>query len=259
MSVLEGRHLDAIVQEELCGRDGRVERVAEVGHGLERLERLGVAQLLLDGHEDVLLGELHARRHHRLEEGIVAVLAEARDLAGGGHLDAEGGVGALEALEGEHGRLDTHEILLGGGAAEGRQLLVAAHGPRGRLDEVDPEALGRKGEGARRAQVGLDDLDSVVLDDELHVVRPSDLESLGHQGGDALDLLERLGVNRLWGQHERRVARVHARVLDVLGDGRQQHLAVLRDSIHINLAAVFDKLGDNDRLVARHLGRVTEV
>ena len=56
------------------------------------------------------------------------------------------------ALEGEHGRLDADVVPLGLGARDGLELpLVAAHGLGGELDEVDAEALGREGEGARGA------------------------------------------------------------------------------------------------------------
>mmetsp|Transcript_32053 Transcript_32053/g.83928 ORF Transcript_32053/g.83928 Transcript_32053/m.83928 type:complete len:280 (-) Transcript_32053:494-1333(-) len=198
--------LDAFLFEEFGRLFGRKEGVAQRCELLKRGQRLLVALALLDGDENVLAGQLHAGRHHRLEEGVVRVRAEAGHFARGRHLHAERGVGALQALEGEHRRLDAHEALLGPGALHRLELLVAAHGARGRLDEVHAEALGREREGARRTQVALDHLDGAVLGNELHVEGPGDLESLGHLVRNLLDLLERLGGDRLRRQDQCRVA-----------------------------------------------------
>ena len=67
---------------------------------------------------------------------------------------------------------------------------------------------------------------------------PVMLSDLAICDADALDLLDRRDVQLLGGQHERRVARVHARVLDVLRDGVVEHGAVLRDRVELDLLRV---------------------
>ena len=52
---------------------------------------------------------------------------------------------------------------------------------------------------------------------------------------------------------------MHARVLDVLADGVVEHLAVVRDRVDLDLLGALDELGDDDRVVARDLGRAGEV
>ena len=58
------------------------------------------------------IGKRQPDRDHRLEEGVVEVVADAGHLAGGGHLDAQDRVGALEPREGELRRLDPHVVQL---------------------------------------------------------------------------------------------------------------------------------------------------
>jgi len=62
-------------------------------------------------------------------------------------------------------------------------------------------------------------LDVVLLGEELNVERAGDLQLLRDAGRRALHTFHGLLVQLLGGQHQRRVARVHAGVLDVLADG----------------------------------------
>mmetsp|Transcript_25250 Transcript_25250/g.75010 ORF Transcript_25250/g.75010 Transcript_25250/m.75010 type:complete len:998 (+) Transcript_25250:65-3058(+) len=255
LRVVEHRHRHALLLEVGGRLLGREERVAELLQLAHRRHRLG-EEPLLHRDEDVLLGQLHARREHRLEEGVVPVRPEAGDLARRGHLDAERRVGALEALEGEHRHLDA-DIVVG---RLGRALVDrrANHRLGGGLDEVDAHHLGREGARARGAQVALDHLDLAVLCDELHVEGAGDLERRGELVRDLLNLGHVGRVEGLRRQHQRRVARVHARVLDVLRHGVQQHLAVARHRVHVDLAPVLDELGDDDGVLLGDLRRLRQ-
>ena len=66
--------------EEGGGHFRAKELVAQLVQLGERCDHRVVALLLLDRDQDVLLRQFHPSRHHRLEEGVVARWAEARDL-----------------------------------------------------------------------------------------------------------------------------------------------------------------------------------
>ena len=55
-------------------------------------------------------------------------------------------------------------------------------------EECLKKHLGDEGEGARYAEVALDDLEVVVLGDQLHVEGASDVERVGDVAGDVADL-----------------------------------------------------------------------
>mmetsp|Transcript_74452 Transcript_74452/g.205214 ORF Transcript_74452/g.205214 Transcript_74452/m.205214 type:complete len:251 (-) Transcript_74452:435-1187(-) len=189
--------------------------------------------------------------------------AEARDLACRAHLDSQRRVSALEPLEGEHRGLDTHVVARRRVAAQprggGGEGLVADHRARGRLDEVDADNLGREGERAGGAQVALDDLDVATLSDELHIVGPRDLQRGGQLVCDLVDQGELRRGDGLRRQHESGVARVDARVLDVLRDGVHQQRAVLRDGVDIDLLAALDELAHDDGPVEGDVGGHAQV
>ena len=128
---------------------------------------------------------------------------------------------------------------------------------RGRsvVNKVVTKDLRDKGERPRGTEITLDDLEfsgsaSLVggLTDDLHVVRAGDLE----RGGDLLsDLLqaEHLVVSEGEGREDQgSIAGVHTGVLHMFGDGVQEKLALVRDSVNINLLSVVDELGDDNRV-----------
>mmetsp|Transcript_52065 Transcript_52065/g.136855 ORF Transcript_52065/g.136855 Transcript_52065/m.136855 type:complete len:461 (-) Transcript_52065:504-1886(-) len=257
VGLVEQPHLEAALGEEAVGAGRAPEGEAQAEKGLGRVEELELGVERADADVDVLLGDLEAGGEHGGEDGVVLVLAKGGDLARGGHLDSEHGVGAEEAREGEHGRLDADVLEVEQRDVGGRHLL-AGHDARGELDEVDLERLGDKGEGARRAHVGLDHLDIVVLREQLQVEGARDRESLGDLARDALDAADRLNVELLSGQDERGVARVDARVLDVLGDGVVDDVALLGDGIDLDLLGALDELRDDDGVVGRDVTRHLE-
>mmetsp|Transcript_17643 Transcript_17643/g.35857 ORF Transcript_17643/g.35857 Transcript_17643/m.35857 type:complete len:413 (-) Transcript_17643:174-1412(-) len=258
LAIVEQRHLDPLLAQVLGGLLGGEEGETERRELLQGRQCALVTQLLLDGHQDVLLRHAHARAHQRLEERIMVRRPETRHLARRGHLHAERRVGARQPLEGEHRRLDTRVVrrLLGVASVD---LLVANHRPGRELDEVEAEHLGGEGEGAAGAQVGLDHLDLAALGDELHVERAGHLQRLRHLARDLVDELHLGGQQRLLRQHQRRVARVHARVLDVLRHRVQQQTPLLSHRVDVDLAAVLDELRDDHGLVLGDLGRLAQV
>ena len=190
--------------------------------------------------------------------------AKRGDLAGASHLHAQERVRACQARPGELRHLDGHVVVALRHQIARRRHLLAEDGAGGHLDEVDAEHLAHKGEGAARTQVALDHLEvhgavRVHLADDLHVVRPADLERPSELLGDLLEPREILLAQREGRQHQRRVARVHAGVFHVLRDGVEEHLALVRDGVNVDLLRIRDELGEHHGVLGVHLGGHGEV
>ena len=82
--------------------------------------------------------------------------------------------------------------------------------------------LGDERHGARGARVDLENVDYAVLDGELHVHQADDLERQGQLARLAVELGERRGAERMRRQRAGAVARMDARLLDVLHDARRR-------------------------------------
>mmetsp|Transcript_71718 Transcript_71718/g.154842 ORF Transcript_71718/g.154842 Transcript_71718/m.154842 type:complete len:1117 (-) Transcript_71718:111-3461(-) len=250
---------DALGLEVGVGARGGVERVPQLGEqrdvGSEALLVVLRAERDQDaGGQARAAGadrQLQAAGDHRLQEGVVLVHAEAGDLAGGLHLDAEARVGVLQAGEGEDGHLRGDDVHLHGLDHRGLHL-HAEHDAGGELDEVHVVGLGDEGQGAGGAQVALDHHDLVVLAHELQVEGARDLQRPAELLADVLHAPVRLHEELLGRQQEGRVAAVDARVLHVLRDGVVQHLAVLPDGVELHLLGAGDVLRDHHRVVAAH-------
>ena len=102
--------------------------------------------------------------------------------------------------------------------------LLAVREPARRLDEVDSGRLAREGHRARGARVRLEHVDGRVGDRELDVEQPDDAERRPEPLDDVLDLERVRQRQRLRREHARRVAGVHARLLDVLHDRADEHV-----------------------------------
>ena len=166
-----------VAREELGGALGGVEGDPEAVEAAGAVEEGGLGLDRAGGEQDPVEGEAEADREQGLQKGLVEVPAEAGDLAGGGHLDAEGRVGALEAGERELRRLDPDVVEVQERAlraSAGRPIMTRDRG----VDEVVLQDLRDEGEAARGAQVALDDHDPVVLGQELDVERAVDVTGL---------------------------------------------------------------------------------
>ena len=125
----------------------------------------------------------------RLGEGAAEIGVEPHDLAGRVHLRAEDQIDAGEAGEREHRLLD-RDMARGcsaRGASRRQQIrqLLAGHDPRRDLGDRHAGRLGDERHGARGARVDLEDVDLAVLDRELHVHQPDDVERAGQRDRSA--------------------------------------------------------------------------
>lgn len=235
---------------------GGVQLVAEGGDVVDDLGEPGLGDVAAK--EETLARLGHAEVHGGLEGGPVGldeVLAEAGDLTGGGHLDAEERIGAGETGPGELGDLGGKVVTLDSHEVGGLGNLLANEGLGGDVDEVGAEDLADEGEGSGGTEVALDDLElrlttlgAVGLDD-LHVEGAGDLPGLGDLLGNLLDALHGGAVEGGGGQNKGGVTRVNTGLLDVLGNGVDDELALGGNTVDVDLLGALDELGDDDGVV----------
>mmetsp|Transcript_41668 Transcript_41668/g.98884 ORF Transcript_41668/g.98884 Transcript_41668/m.98884 type:complete len:215 (-) Transcript_41668:668-1312(-) len=155
------------------------------------------------------LRQPHVGRLKGAEVRAVLVWVKARHLAGRGHLDAEGRVRAREALERELRHLHAHvgQLLLLVALGDGAPGVEADDRKSRHPAEVHVQHLGAEGEGARRANVGLDHLEGPVGGSQhLHVEGPGDLEALRDAERDVLEGEEDVPGELAGGEREGGVA-----------------------------------------------------
>ena len=246
---LEVNHRDAVLRVVVCRARRAVQRKAKLVQRAHRRQQLLLLAKAADTEQHIVRRQADARREHRTQVRLVLVAPKARHLAGRRHLDAEDRVGAREATKRELRHLDTNVLA--------RQLVLGVrfdrdvhHRTRRHLDRVDAGDLAHKRERARRTHVALDHLDLVVLRNELDVAWARHVQRLGNLARRNLNPAHRLRLEVLRRQNQRRVARVHARILDVLRHIVHDQLAVLGDRIHLNLLRTLKVLGDHDRVLA---------
>ena len=222
--------------------------------GAGRVQHLGLLLRPAGGEQDVLLRDALAHGEHGGQQRAARVVAQAAHLSGGSHVDAQYGVGLLQAVERELAGLDAHII-------EIEQALVrllhwnAEHDLRGQLDEVDLKHLAHEREAARGTEVALDDLDVIILGQELDVEGAADSKFAGNLTGNLLDAAHRLHIEFLRGELDGGIARMHAGELDMLADGIGDNLAVTRHGIHFHLLGVLQELADDNRVFMRYIRR----
>jgi len=214
--------------------------------------------LQLSTEEETLTGLGHAEVHGRLDRGPVGldeVLAEAGHLTSGGHLNAEEGVGTGQASPRELRNLGGKVITLDGHQIGGVRDVLANEGLGGHVDEVDTQDLADEGEGARSAEIALNDLQQgqatlgVLSLDNLHVERTSDLPGLGDLLSDLLDTVHSGLVQVDGRQNQCSISRVHTGLLNVLADGVNNQLALGANSIDIDLLGTLNELADDNGVV----------
>ena len=192
----------------------------------------------------------------RLRERGRQVGGARHHLAGGAHLRPEHGVGAGEARERQHGRLDAHEL---GPALLGQLELVQARAggePDGRVDEVDAGRLARERHGARSARVHLEHGDLAVDERELDVQQADDAERGAEPADDAADLRVRLLVERRRRQDAGRVAGVDPGLLDVLHHRADVDRDAVAERVDVDLERALEEAVDERRPGdAGHRGR----
>ena len=132
-----------------------------------------------------------------------------------------------------------------------QRAAIFASGPAGRLRD--------EGHGARRARVDLEHVDHAVLDRELHVHQADDVERLRHRDGLAPHLLLHLLRQRVRRQRARRVAGVHAGLLDVLHDPADHDALAVADRVDVDLDRVVQEAVEQHRAVVADLDRLAHV
>ena len=90
-----------------------------------------------------------------------------------------------------------------------------------------------------------------MLGQKLHVEGAGDPQRLGERLGDLARLADGRDVERLRREHQRGIAAVDARVLDVLADGPEHDLAAVGHRVDLDLAGVRLELGDDHRVLGR--------
>ncbi len=199
----------------------------------------------------------------RLDEGFAEAASDAHHLAGRLHLGTEDGIDTGELDEGKNRFLD-REIRRNDFA--GYALIGQAaprHAARGDLRQRQAGGLRDEGHRARGARIDFEHVDHRIvappLNGELHVHQTDDVETLGHHLGLAaqlvLDLL-REGKRR---QRTGGVARMHARLLDVLHDAAYQHLSAVAQGIDIDLGGVVEEAVEQHRRSEGDLDRIAHV
>ena len=235
-------------------------------HGRELLAEahdLGLV-VVADAQEHRALGrQLHSSGHLALGERHAEAHVDAHHLAGRPHLRPEYHVHARELGERE-------DALFYRGLPRARRLghakLIHAQPSHDLGGELRPRHAGRLGDerhGSAGARIHLDDEHLAVLDGELDVHEPANAQPLSQQVGLTLDLADDLGRQAERRQGAGRIARVNARLLDVLHHAADhgpwillsravRARAEVGDAIDVHLDGVVQELVDQDRVVPPH-------
>ena len=88
---------DAVVLKEFVGAGGGIELVALAVQHHGGFKHVGLLPRRAARQQDAVLGDALAYRQHRVEQRLVGVFAQAANLAGRDHVDAQHGVGLLQA------------------------------------------------------------------------------------------------------------------------------------------------------------------
>ncbi len=262
--LVDCRHLDPVLGKNLrraaCGEQAKTQfqqfapdlyrRVlVAVPHADERLARLG---------------QLHPGGKLRLDEGLAEGLAHAHDLAGGFHLRPENGIDAGEFDEREyrllHREIGRNHFL---DRAVFDQTLCFQRHPghaAGRdLGQSEAGRLGHERHGAGGARIDFEHEHRAILDGELHVHQADHFQRHGHLHRLRSQLLLQFGGKRERRQRTGRIARVHARLLDVLHDAADQHMPAVADGVHVHFDGIVEEAVEQHRRVVGDLHRLAHV
>ncbi len=242
-----------VLREEALRSRRRQDREAVARqHGDRRQEALLV--LVPHGDEDYAgLGQDRARAELALQERDAERAIEPHDLAGRAHFRAEQHVDAGEAGEGEHRLLHRDVALHGRSGAEPEALQrLAGHDAGGDLRDLRADHLGDERHRAGGARIDLEHVDDAVLDGVLHVHQSADVERQSERLGLPLELRHGLGRERARGQGAGGIARMDARLLDVLHDAGDVDGLAVAQAIHVDLGGVGEVAVEQERILAQH-------
>ena len=118
---------------------------------------------------------------------------------------------------------------------------------RPRLGELNARGLGDEGNGAARARIGLDDVEGVAHQGELHIDQAPHAHAIGKHLRAAANTRD-LGVRQAHRRkHAGGVAGMDAGFLDVLHDAAQEELGAVVESIDIDLDGIVEESVDQQR------------
>ncbi len=237
---------------------GRVELEAEPDE--RRGDRHGLLVVgLADGDED------GAGARQPPPRGPLGLVERGREvggarhhLTGRAHLRAEHRIAAREACERQHRGLDAPLPR----RPLGRKPQLRDRRPEreaaGGFDELDAGRLADERHRPRGARVRLDHVHVPVAGHrELDVEEPDRPERAPEDPDDPRDLLALREREARRGQDARRVARVDARLLDVLHDRRDVRVDAVAERVDVHLDRVLDEAVDEDRArTRRHLAHL---
>ena len=208
--------------------------------------------VIIHRHEDRAFQRQTAfRRDLRFRERHSEAVGESHGLAGRPHFGPQHGIYAGQFGEGEDGLFHGYP---GDGKLIGKAQIVQClpHNDRRReLCERYACGLAHKRHGPGRPGIDLQDVDHAVLDGVLHVEQADNPERLGKLLRVPPHFLDLPIADQVRRQHARRVAGMHAGVLDVLHDPTDDAAGAVCNSVDVGLERVFQKAVDEHRVFRR--------
>ena len=138
-------------------------------------------------------------------------------------------------------------------------MVGAEHDPGGGVGQRHPGGLGDERHGARRPGVGLEHVEDVLGQGELHVHQAAHPDALGQLEGRLAHPVELAGAEGDRRQGARGVAGVDAGLLDVLHDPAEVHLGAVVEHVDVDLDGVVEEAVDEHRVVGARDRRALDV
>jgi hypothetical protein len=124
---------------------------------------------------------------------------------------------------------------------------LAQHDATRHLGQWHAHRLRHERHRARRARVRLDHVQPTVVHRVLGVQQAHHAHTQRDVACGGPDLLEHLLAQRVWWQHARAVAGVHARLLHVLHDPADPNVVPVAEGVHVHLHGVLEEPVEEDR------------
>src|SRR5262245_58894336 len=246
----------AVAPENARGARRRHDREAQVDEPpRQRRHRALVARA--DRDEDLAEGRhRQTGRNLRLEIGLAEVVIEAHHLARGFHFRPQARVDARKLDEREDRFLDRDVWQVAPVPGHPGLERLAEGGTRRDLGERQPDRLGDERDGPGGTRIHLEDVDRVVADRELDVDEADHTEGLREPARLAAQRLHLVLTERVRRQRAGGVARVDARLLDVLHDAADEHARAVGHRVDVDLDRFLEELVDQHRMLGRDLYRL---
>ncbi len=245
LDLVDAGRLDAVPHQELPRAFGGEDAEPHVLEALGRFQNAALVPVRDRDEHRAFEREREFGRFLRLVEREAEIIGQAEHLAGGAHLRAEHRVDLGEHVEGEHGLLhaemperDPFQLEVG--------QLFTQHDLGRDLGHRDVAHLGNQGHGPRGAGVGLEDVHGAAGDRVLDVDEAHHAELQRDAARVFLDRFHVL-VGKAHGRDDAgRIARVDARVLDVLHHRGHEGVLSVAQGIGFGLDRVLEEFVDQN-------------